>query len=389
MQKFLKFNRYIGDSLKICMISFSNIHGGNATRILNLAKNLSDKFNLEIIFDGDKCNHVPQQFKTLNITFTPYLHNLYLTLSYGIIDKIAKCMKKYDIIHCFKPLPSSYLPSLIISKVKKARIIIDWDDWEGKGGFAEFDPFFLRDFLDWFQILSIKNANAVTVATPFLERIAKRFNQKVYLIPNGADITSFVPTSQKSEIKKKFNCFLIVYVGLLYKACDVDIVIKAMKYVTQKVDAKLIIVGDGPRKKEFIELARMYKLDEKVIFVGYKSRKSIPEFINAADIVVLPMKDNLANRARSPVKLGEYLACGKPIVASNVGIAKEIIKNYYNGILTSNHPEKFAEAIVRLLEDENLRKKIEKNARKTAEKRLDWKIIAKRLENVYNDMMNL
>jgi hypothetical protein len=77
-------------------MSFSNIHGGNATRILNLAKNLSDKFNVEIVFDGDRYNYIPEQFKTLNITFTPYLHNLYLTLSHGIIYKVAKCMKKYD-----------------------------------------------------------------------------------------------------------------------------------------------------------------------------------------------------------------------------------------------------------------------------------------------------
>jgi glycosyltransferase involved in cell wall biosynthesis len=278
---------------------------------------------------------------------------------------------------------------LIVSRIKKARIIVDWDDWEGKGGFAEFDPFFLRDFLDWFQILSVKNASAVTVVTPFLKRIAKKFNQKVYLIPNGVDMASFLPTSQKSEIKKKFNCFLIVYIGLLYKACDVDIVIKAMKHVIQKVDAKLIIVGDGPRKKEFVELTKKYKLEKNVIFVGYKPRELIPEFINAADVVVLPMKDNLANRARSPVKLGEYLACGKPVVASNVGIVKEIIKNYYNGILTSNQPEKFGEDIVRLLQDENLRKRIGKNARKTAEEKLDWKIIAKKLENVYNNVMSL
>jgi glycosyltransferase involved in cell wall biosynthesis len=364
-------------------MSYSDINSGNATRLLNLAKNLSKEFKVDIFFDGNKNNHIPHQFKNLKINFTPYLKNLWITLSCGVFHKMIKGLKNYDIIHCFKPLPSSFFPSLFISKVKGIKLIVDWDDWEGKRGFAEFDPFFLRDFLDWFQIFSIKNAYAITTPSTFLQKTAEKFNRKVYLIPNGVDIDLFNPNIKKLKIRNKFNCPLIVFVGLLNKACDIDVVIRAMTYVTKKIDAKLLIVGGGPRKKEFMRLVKECKMEKNIIFEDYKPREFIPEFIKIADVAVLPMKDNLANRSRSPVKLGEYLACGKAVVASNVGIAKKIIKNYYNGILTSNEPENFGKSIIKLLENNNLRKKLEKNARKTAERKLDWKKIAKKLEEIY------
>ncbi|MDI6825973.1 MAG: glycosyltransferase [Candidatus Aenigmarchaeota archaeon] len=208
----------------------------------------------------------------------------------------------------------------------------------------------------------------------------------MYLIPNGVDVDFFKPKYKGSKIRDKFSCPLIVFVGVLYKSCDLDIVIDAMKYVVNDLPAKLIIVGDGPRKIEFFERVKKLKLERNVIFVGHKRRELVPEFIGAADVVVLPMKDNLANHSRSPVKLGEYLASGKAVVASNVGVAKEIIENYHNGILTSNNPKKFGEATVELLYNEMLRKKIERNARKTAEEKLDWKIIAKKLRNIYNGL---
>ncbi|MDI6825974.1 MAG: hypothetical protein QMD36_02125 [Candidatus Aenigmarchaeota archaeon] len=79
-------------------------------------------------------------------------------------------MKDYDIVHCFKPLLSSFIPSYVISKLKGAKLILDWDDWEGEGGFAEFDPFFLRDFLDSFQISCVRKADAIVTVTTFLKK---------------------------------------------------------------------------------------------------------------------------------------------------------------------------------------------------------------------------
>lgn len=59
------------------MMSYSDITSGNATRILNLAKNVSKKFDVEVVFDGSKSNNAGEWFEELNIKFTPYLKSLY------------------------------------------------------------------------------------------------------------------------------------------------------------------------------------------------------------------------------------------------------------------------------------------------------------------------
>lgn len=129
-------------------------------------------------------------------------------------------------------------------------------------------------------------------------------------------------------------------------------------------------------------MAKKLNIEEKVKFLGMKKREEVPHYISLADVVTLPMTDNLVNRSRSPVKLGEYMASGKAIIANNIGVIKSVVKTNYNGIVVDNEKE-FGEAIDRLARDHKLRRKIEKNARNTAEDKLDWKKIAKDLERVY------
>jgi glycosyltransferase involved in cell wall biosynthesis len=369
------------------MVSYSDVNSGNATRILNLAKNLPSNVDVDIVFDGGENNRVPRRFEGLSIGFTPYLRVFYPTLLFGSFSKFIRGVGKgYDIVHCFKPLPNSFIPALLVSKVNKSKLILDWDDWEGRGGFAEFEPRLMRGFMDHFQRWSIKRADAVVVVSRFLEGMAKRVDKRAFLVPNGADVESFRPDVRGKRIRESFGSPLIVFVGLLYKSCDLDIVLRAMVHVVDKVNAKLLVVGDGPRKGEFMRLAEKVGVINHVFFVGQRSRETIPEFVGAADVVVLPMKKNLANHSRSPVKLGEYMAAGKALVASNVGVAREVIRNRYNGILTSNDPREFGEALIELIENHKLRRRLGREARKTAEMMLDWRVVARKLSDVYETM---
>jgi glycosyltransferase involved in cell wall biosynthesis len=289
-------------------------------------------------------------------------------LAFGIIYKILYGLfKNYEVVHAFKPLPTSFIPAYIISKIHRSKLFLDFDDWEKEGGLGFRMPF-LSEFID----ISIKKSDRVTVVTNFLNNETLKLNKKVVFIPNGANVDFFKPSKSK-------NKNIVIFVGILFKTCDVDMVIRAMKYVK---NGKLIVVGDGPRRKEFEDLAQNIGVSDKVEFVGWIDRGKIPEYINSADIAVMPMKVNLINKSRSPVKFGEYMASGKAIVASNVGIANDLIVNKENGLLVSD-TKQFGNAINLLLKDKNLRHKLEKNARKTAEKALDWKIIAGNLINAY------
>jgi glycosyltransferase involved in cell wall biosynthesis len=97
--------------------------------------------------------------------------------------------------------------------------------------------------------------------------------------------------------------------------------------------------------------------------------------------MVIPMMDTAANRGRLPNKMLDYLAAGRPIVASPVGDVKTIVEQFGVGVLASN--EAFAEAIDRLLQDPGLRTEMGNAARRTAETEFEWEHLIDRLEAFY------
>ena len=108
-----------------------------------------------------------------------------------------------------------------------------------------------------------------------------------------------------------------------------------------------------------------------VIFTGSVPHSEIPFYIAAATVCVAPFKDTLVTRCKSPLKIVEYMAMGKAIVASDVGEVRKMLGGV--GILTSpGDHNAMAEGILLALEDPELRKNLEKASRERAELRYDW-----------------
>lgn len=342
----------------VTMVSSSNAFSGNATRVINLSKNIPAS---RILFSPPKAD-------IRNARFTHFSNRML-----SMTEKSFIMMKDSSrLVHCFKTLPTSGIPSMI-GKIKRKPMIVDWDDFEGFGGFADRDSFPYNHIADRFERWIVKQADALTVVSPFLENKAKElgFDKPIYFIPNGANTESIKYSFPENETLR------LIFIGLLHKSSDLDFVLKSMAYLE---NVKLTVVGDGPRRNEFETLSK--KLDlENVSFVGMKKREEVNKYLYRSDIALMPFMDNMSNRSRSPVKLGEYLAAGKPVVTNSVGVMKKVIENRKNGIITKDNPQDFAEGIKKL-EDQKTRKMVSLNARKTAEE-LSWKNIASRLSRIY------
>ena len=344
----------------ITMVSGSNALSGNATRIINLSKYVSDA---KIMFS-------PPRKEIKNACFTRFSNR-----ALSIVEKSLKMLfDTSKLIHCFKTLPTSGTPSFI-GKLKGKPLIVDWDDFEGFGGFADQDPFPYNYIADRFEKWIVRRADALTTVSPFLEKSARElgFEKPIYFIPNGADTEGIRYSFPENKGRLK-----LLFVGLLHKSSDLDLVIRSMVYLKK---AELTVVGDGPKRRDFEALAKKLNL-ENIEFTGMENKDEVKKHLYASDVTLMPFVDNVSNRSRSPVKLGEYLAAGKPVVTNNVGIMKMVVKNGKNGIITKDNPEDFAEGIKKL-EDSKLRRKISVNARKTAEE-LSWKNIASKLSEVYD-----
>ena|SRR3989338_4878648 len=370
------------DRMKILMVSYSDCASGNASRLLGLASQLARRHEVAILFDGGNPrtggNALPLSGKhsRLNPRFTPWLGSLYPTLLLGIPLKLLYGFRRYDLVHCFKPLPSSFIPAWLLARLFGARLLLDWDDWEGRGGFADQDPWPLRGFLDWFQGFALRHCDGIVAVTPFLEKEAKKFSPHVFLIANGADLEAFQPSPHLPG-----TSFKLLFLGHLFKSCDLDLVLHGLKH-SIAMGVELLVVGDGPRRAEFEELARQLRVTGKVRFLGFVPRQQIPGLLAEADAVALPLKDNLANKSRFPVKLGEYLAAGKVIIANPVGVVNDFLEDRRNGFLVHDAAE-FGQVLDEIVRRPAFNQVVAVHARDTAESRLNWVDLANQLEKVY------
>ena len=121
-----------------------------------------------------------------------------------------------------------------------------------------------------------------------------------------------------------------------------------------------------------------------LILVGEVQKTDVPFYLGSADILLLSMEDNIIERARFPIRFGDYIASGRPIVSNAVGEIKNGIVKGNCGIATSHDSVKeFAAAIKKILDDPDLQKKFSYNSRVYAEEKLNFKKISEKLSLNY------
>ena len=142
---------------------------------------------------------------------------------------------------------------------------------------------------------------------------------------------------------------------------------EAMKRVLNVEDAQLTIIGAGKNawRKACAKRARKLKMSEHVRLLDPVPHERIPPIIQSADICVAPLAPTERNKLQgcNPIKLFEYMACRKPIVASRLPIVCEPLRHEENALLfRSGDPRSLRNAIIRLIQSEALRERRAANA---------------------------
>ncbi len=150
-----------------------------------------------------------------------------------------------------------------------------------------------------------------------------------------------------------------------------------------------MIVGDGSAKNDCIKIAHEFGVFEKFIFTGGIPFEQVPLYVNSSDVCVAPFKIyRNAKIGLSPLKIYEYLACGKPVVSSRIPNI-EFIEQQKAGILVEpENPEELAKAIIKLLENESLREEMGKNGRDLVVKYYSWEANARKVEDICENLIN-
>jgi len=200
---------------------------------------------------------------------------------------------------------------------------------------------------------------------------------KILVAPNGVDLKEFDISQTKEECRKRLNLPLdkkiILYTGHLYSWKGVDILAQASKYLPE--DVKIYFVGGTEKEIEKFKIQNRLSEGQaakfKIRVVGHRPHSEPPFWLKAADVLVLPdsIKEEPLKFGASPIKMFEYMASKRPIVASDLPSIREILNDSStssgqgNAVLAKpDDPEDLAKGIKKIIEGKNLAEKISNRA---------------------------
>ncbi|MGB8644132.1 MAG: glycosyltransferase family 4 protein [Anaerolineae bacterium] len=265
------------------------------------------------------------------------------------------------------------------------------------------DVVFERDFLKiplrglqrWMAIRAEQYASQVAravicvseVARENLARLRGVDIAKIQVLPNAASIVSEIPAERMAATRAELNIGsapTAVFVGSFNGWHDTGTLIKSFKLALDKLpQARLLLVGDGDLRPAMQNLAKELGIDASVNWAGQVLHERVVELIAAADVAVAPYPPEDTPFWGSPMKIFEYMAAGKAIIASRVGQIAEILESGRTGWLVApGSVEELADALVSLLQNPELCSLLGTNARDMLAAQYSWVRYAERLEAV-------
>jgi len=382
--------------MKICMLTqdFPPTVGGIAAHVYELSKALVKQGNDVYVIaprfslqerkyeevDGIKVYRV---LRLCKIGHTITIKKLILTSLYipPAIWKLKSIIKDIDIVHCH----NTFLEPIITKFIETPKVLT-----EHESGFLflaenKRNEKLLRWLLNHYDWIIGPSKELVDTCIRFGVS-----ENKTSFMSNGVDPEKFNPKIKGDEIREKYqinpNDKIILCPRRLEPKNGVRYLIKAMPYIIEDNSCiKCLIVGDGSEMDTLTNEISKLKINDKVIFAGNITNSEMPKYYAASDIVVLPS----LKEATSIAGL-EAMATGKPLVGTNVGGIPQLIADGETGILVPpKNPEALAHAIVSLSIDDEKRIEMGSNARRKIEKELSWDVIAKKVINIYKDVIDI
>ena len=259
------------------------------------------------------------------------------------------------------------IPALLSSRLLNLPYVI-----YGRGS----DVYLPAQFIKLTAKAVLKNANAAIALTEHMKGVMQStYSRDVVVVPNGISIRE---GSGRQRDRGNTN-MRVLFVGRLHPVKGTRYLLDAINIVHEELpEVKLILVGDGEEREHLENLTDNLELRECVEFVGRVQHERVLDYMDQAEVFVLPSLSE-----GFPVTILEAMASGLPVVATRVGGIPDIIEDSINGYLVDTmDQEQIAEALLRLLQNEELRKGISDKNRETAEK-YQWDTVAATLEGIY------
>jgi glycosyltransferase involved in cell wall biosynthesis len=341
-------------NILICTQSFPRFEGDiNAPFLLNLAIHLNKHSNVTVISPHDATSEVKDEWGGLAIhrfeyarpkreilAYTGSMHKVVIKpwnwlLTRSFITKAKRSIQRLSrdidagILYAHWILPTGYLA---VKSRKNEKVVIHVHG-------TDFTLMQKSRTLKKFSISTLKRADGIIcVSQQQAETIEKFVECPIMVQSMGIDLSRF-NFSAKNEFNKR-----VLFVGRVTEAKGVNGILAAAKLLP---DWHFTIVGDGPYLPEL-------KLKSgnvaNMLLVGKIANDELPKYYHEADVFLLP-----SQREGVPVTIVEALACGVPVIATDVGQISELVKDGENGYLIDGSPESIVASLVKLPRDSTWR----------------------------------
>lgn len=239
--------------------------------------------------------------------------------------------------------------------------------------YAKLDAFLLRFF-----------EHLIAVSKPVAEDMQKAGLKKcnISIVANGIDTSVYGSRSSgvaiRQQLQLRADAVVLGTLSSLTSEKGIDIALRAFALVQKNIEnLSLLIIGDGPERKNLLKLAQESGISNRVIFAG--RRADIPQVLSAIDLFLLP-----SHAEGLPMALLEAMASGCAVVATRVGDVPEVVNAECGTLVEPGNPESFAQAIIEQLSDRILLQRRGESARKIVEQHFSSRAMAEHYAAIYN-----
>ncbi len=287
-----------------------------------------------------------------------------------------------DLLHVHYAIPhatSAYLAKKILEKKTNIKVVTTLHGTDIT--LVGLEPSFVH-----LVKFSIEESDGVTAVSRYLKEKTitnHRIHKDIEVIHNFVDTNEFKPIANP-ELKNRLapnGEKLLVHISNFRNVKRVPDTIKIINAIKNEVNAKLVLVGDGPERAESERLCRELDLCDRVIFLG--KQDALVEILNCADLFLIPSQSESFGLAAL-----EAMACGVPVISSSVGGLPELIVHNETGYIAEiGDIERMAKYTIELLNNEKKFKLFSANSRKRAVECFDTSVIVPKYESYYEKIL--
>jgi len=402
------------DSLRVCIISqyFPPDMGGASTRVSNAIKGLRSRGHRVFVvtaFPHYPHGDVPREYRTrafavegdeqvrvFRVWVPPLPHvgakRLVMYLSFTLFSLVAlPFCGKVDVVWALSPNYFSSVTGIFYKIVKRKPLVLDvvdlWPEALVNLGFlkSKFLVGIVNVGVDLFYRIS---DGIITLNSGMKREILRREkdSSKVFIVENVVDLDVFRPLNvERPEFLR--GKFVVMYSGNLGPMYDFDTVLEVAKDLSRFEDIVFVLRGSGERLDMIKSGIKEFGLDNVFVFDKVFDVKEVAEFLNMADVLFLPMKKLDNAEVSFPIKLIEYLACGKPVVCCAEGETAKLACESKAGFVVSPSDSKaLSEMILKLYSNKDHGGKLGKNGRAFSEECFSHQGMAVKLENFFVEL---